>query len=66
MQLVIKPFSFPTMIIKEGKIDFNALQQSGKDPAWLENKFLIFNVAAQEILLATLDDNDDMKIYLYH
>lgn len=66
MQLVKKPFSFPVTIIKEGKIDFNALQQSGKDSAWLENKFLIFNVNAQDILLATLDGNDDMKIYLYH
>ncbi len=66
MQLVKKPFSFPTTIIKEGKIDYNALQQSGKDPAWLENQFLIFNVDARDILLATLDSNDDMKIYLYH
>jgi len=66
MQLVKKPFSFPVTIIKEGKIDFNALQQTGKDSAWLENKFLIFNVNAQDILLATLDGNDDMKIYLYH
>lgn len=66
IQLVKKPFSFPTIIIKEGTIDFNVLQQSGKDPAWLENKFLIFNVNAQDILLATLDDKDDIKIYLYH
>ena len=66
MQLVKKPFSFPRIIIKEGKIDFNELHQSGKDNAWLENKFSIFNVDAHDILLATLDNSDDMKIYLYH
>ncbi|MFJ7934532.1 DUF421 domain-containing protein [Sporosarcina sp. NPDC096371] len=66
MQLVKKPFAFPRTIIREGKIDFNELHQSGKDQAWLENKFLIFNVEARDILLATLDDSDEMKIYLYH
>lgn len=66
MQLVKKPFPFPKIIIKEGKIDFNALHQSGKDHVWLDNKFSIFNVETQDILLATLDDHDDFKIYLYH
>ena len=65
MQLVKKPFSFPRIIIKEGKIDFNELHQSGKDDAWLKNKFLIFNVDARDILLATIDNSDEIKIYRY-
>ena len=65
MQLVKKPFSFPRIIIKEGKIDFNELHQSGKDNTWLENKFSIFNVKAHDILLATIDNNDELKIYRY-
>ncbi len=65
MQLVKKPFSFPKIIIKEGKIDFNELHQTGKDNTWLENKFSIFNVKARDILLATIDNNDELKIYRY-
>ncbi|MFC5590654.1 DUF421 domain-containing protein [Sporosarcina soli] len=65
MQLVKKPFSFPRIIIKEGRIDFNELYQSGKDHAWLEDKFSIFNVDAREILLATIDNSDEIKIYRY-
>ena len=65
MQLVKKPFSFPKIIIKEGKIDFNELHQTGKDNTWLENKFSIFNVKAHDILLATIDNNDELKIYRY-
>lgn len=65
MQLVKKPFSFPRVIIKEGKIDFNELHQLGKDLPWLENKFSIYNVDVHDILLATLDNFDEMYIYLY-
>lgn len=36
MQLVKKPFSFPKVIIKEGKIDVNELNYFGKDQTWLE------------------------------
>lgn len=66
MQLVKKPFSFPRVIIKEGKIDFIELHQTGKDNKWLEHKFSIFNVKARDILLATIDNNDELKIYRYN
>jgi uncharacterized membrane protein YcaP (DUF421 family) len=44
MKLVTKPFSLPRTVIKEGKIDFDELNKSGKDEVWLKNKlkFLIF------------------------
>lgn len=65
MQLVKKPFSFQRTIIKEGKIDLYELHQLGKDMAWLKNKLLIYNIELHDILLATLDNFDEMKIYLY-
>ncbi|WP_438313076.1 DUF421 domain-containing protein [Sporosarcina sp. FA9] len=65
MQLVKKPFSFPRTIIKEGKIDVNELLQLGKDIDWLENKLSLYNLDAHDILLATLDNFDEMKTYLY-
>ena len=65
MQLIKKPFSIPRIIIKEGKIDVNELQQSGKDTTWLNNKLVIINVDVHDILLATIDTNDDFKVYLY-
>ena len=66
MQLVKKTFAFQRTIIKEGKIDFNELHQLGKDITWLKNQFSIYNVDANDILLATLDNFDEMKIYFYN
>ncbi|NYF25395.1 DUF421 domain-containing protein [Sporosarcina sp. JAI121] len=65
MQLIKKPFSFQSIIIKEGNIDFQELHHTGKDTLWLENKISILNVKISDILLATLDNSDNMKIYLY-
>ncbi len=65
MQLVKKPFSLPRTIIKEGKIDLYELHQLGKDIAWLNNEILVRNVEEHKILLATLDNFDEMKVYLY-
>ena len=65
MQLITKPFSIPLIIIKEGKIDLDELQKSSKDTTWLNNKLVIMNVNIHDILLATIDTNDDFKMYLY-
>ena len=65
MQLVKKPFSFPRIIIKEGKIDYNELQLAGKDTTWLTNKLITLNVNVQGVLLATIDNNDEVKLYYY-
>ena len=65
MQLITKPFSIPLIIIKEGKVDLNELQKCGKDTTWLNNKLVIIDVNLHDILLATLDTNDDFKMYLY-
>ena len=65
MQLVKNPFSYPTVVVKEGKVNLVSLKTLGKDSDWLQNKFTLYNVRSSEILLATVDDNDNLKIYLY-
>ncbi|WP_181536798.1 DUF421 domain-containing protein [[Anoxybacillus] calidus] len=66
MQLMTKPFAFPRTIIKEGKIDFSELNQIGKDEMWLKNRIKItYNADINDILLATIDNNDNIKIFLY-
>jgi uncharacterized membrane protein YcaP (DUF421 family) len=65
MQLIKKPFSIPKIIIKEGKIDFNELHQSGKDTTWLNNKLVSVSADKHDVLLATIDNNDDFRVYLY-
>jgi len=66
LQLITEPFSVPSIIIKEGKIDLDELQKSAKDTTWLKNKLEIMNVDVRDILLATIDTNDDFKMYLYN
>ena len=65
MQLIMNPFSFPTVVVKEGRVDQESLKNVGKDMDWLHNKFTLYHVQASDILLATVDDNDNLKIYLY-
>ncbi|MEK4485543.1 DUF421 domain-containing protein [Psychrobacillus sp. FSL H8-0484] len=65
MQMIKKPFYLPMTIIKDGKVDYSQLQQSGKDISWLENKTSILNVHIHDILLATVDEQDELKVYFY-
>ena len=65
MQIVKNPFSIPLIVIKEGVIDFKELHQSGKDTVWLKNKLVTMNVDMHVVLLATIDNNDNFKVYLY-
>lgn len=65
IQLVKEPFFIPSTIIKEGKINFVKLSEIGKDITWLENKMTILNVNIQDVLLATVDNQDQIQVYLY-
>ncbi|MBU8568111.1 DUF421 domain-containing protein [Virgibacillus pantothenticus] len=63
----LKPFDFPKIIIKEQKIDYNVLNQLGIEEQWLLNKIkTTYNVNLSDILLATIENNEDLKIYLYN
>ncbi|MGE7602297.1 DUF421 domain-containing protein [Peribacillus sp. NPDC097675] len=65
IQLTTKPFSFPITIIKEGKIDSHELNRVGKDEGWLKKNITVYNADVTDILLATIDTNGNLKIFLY-
>lgn len=67
-QTPIQPFQYPKTIIKEKKIDYNELNQIGKSEEWLLKKLQITykNVTINEILLGTIDENENVTIFLYH
>ncbi|WP_379969691.1 DUF421 domain-containing protein [Ectobacillus sp. sgz5001026] len=62
----VEPFDFPKIIIKEQKIIYSELRQLGKDEQWLLNKIKTsYNVNLSDILLATIGNDEDIKIFLY-
>lgn len=72
INLSTEPFSLPIPIIKEGKIDFDVLNQIGKNEKWLREKIKSYSGNLTEILLATIDSNNpglkeevELKVYLY-
>ncbi|MCH1627731.1 DUF421 domain-containing protein [Fredinandcohnia quinoae] len=66
MQMETQPFDFPKTIIKEGKFNSKALKQIQKSEAWvissLEN---LYKTEVKNVLLATLDSHDNLKVFLY-
>ncbi|OLO26647.1 hypothetical protein BTA37_27395 [Priestia megaterium] len=67
MKLMTKSFSLPITIIKDGKVDFEELKQTGKNEDWLENQIrTVHGLDIKNILLATMDDqNDKINVFLY-
>lgn len=65
MNMVKSPFFLPLTVIKNGKVEYKYLNQVGKDITWLENKAKTLNVPIHDILLATIDSNEELKVYLY-
>jgi uncharacterized membrane protein YcaP (DUF421 family) len=67
MKLMTKSFSLPITIIKDGKVDFEELKQTGKDEDWLKNQIrTVHGLDIKNILLATMDDNNDkINVFLY-
>lgn len=67
LQLVTTAFHYPNTIIKEGKIVLKELNRIGKDELWLTNKIKnTYNLDIKEILLATKDEEDNIKVFLYN
>lgn len=64
----IQPFQMPRTVIREKEIDYNELNKFGKDQTWLLNKIntTYGNVQLKDILLATIDENENVNIFLYH
>lgn len=67
MKLMTKSFSLPITIIKDGKVDFEELKQTGKDEDWLKNQIrTVHGLDIKNILLATMDDNNNkINVFLY-
>ncbi len=67
MKLMTKSFSLPITIIKDGKIDFEELKQTGKDEDWVKNQIrTIHSLDIKNILLATMDNkNNKINVFLY-
>lgn len=66
MQIPSKPFAFPRTVIKEGKLFLKELDELGKDEVWLKSKLKEkYNGELNNILLATIDQTDHLKIFLY-
>lgn len=65
LHLAKDPFTLPKSIIKEGRIEYEELHRFGKDEQWLNNLLQhSFKVTVKDVLLATIDKNDNVKIFL--
>lgn len=66
MHLVTKPFDLPTTIIKEGEFDVKELNKVGKDEKWVAGKIKsAYGLDVNEVLLATIDNKEGIKIFMY-
>jgi len=67
MQIKTEPFDFPRTIIKEGKINFEQLKQINKDEGWVtSNLKSLYKTEVKNVLLATIDNKDKLKVFLYN
>lgn len=65
-QMNTEPFDFPRTIIKEGKINFEVLSQVQKDEGWVISRLeKLYQSEVKNVLLATLDKKENLKVFLY-
>lgn len=59
-------FDLPRTIIKEGKIMFKELNQTQKNEGWVVNILEnAYQTEVKNVLLATLDQKDNLKVFIY-
>ncbi|SDN75663.1 Uncharacterized membrane protein YcaP, DUF421 family [Psychrobacillus sp. OK028] len=65
-QLVTEPFDLPKLIIKDGKLEFKELKKINRDEEWvistLKNQY---QTEIKNVLLATIDKKENVKVFLY-
>lgn len=67
IQMETQPFDFPKTIIKEGKINFKELKQIQKSEEWVvSNLKSLYQTEVKNVLFATLDSQDNLKVFLYN
>ncbi|SDO02244.1 Uncharacterized membrane protein YcaP, DUF421 family [Paenibacillus sp. yr247] len=63
MYIPTSSFSLVRPIIVQGNADDKILAQQGKDPAWLEAQIHAAHVDMEDVALATIDDQDQVRVY---
>ncbi|KOP71634.1 DUF421 domain-containing protein [Cytobacillus solani] len=67
IQMETQPFDFPKTIIKEGKINFKELKQIQKSEEWVvSNLKSLYQTEVKNVLFATIDSQDNLKVFLYN
>lgn len=65
-QRVTEPFDLPKLIIKEGKLESKELKQINKDVEWVVSNLKIqYQTDITNVLLATIDKKENLKVFLY-
>lgn len=66
IQMESETFDFPKTIIKEGRINFKVLKQIQKNEDWVVSQLeSLYQTDVKNVLLATLDSKDNLKVFLY-
>ncbi|WP_428912554.1 DUF421 domain-containing protein [Niallia sp. Krafla_26] len=66
LNIVTEPFDFPQIVVREGNIEKSVLQQAGKEESWLRSALKTnHHIALEDVLLATIDKTEQLKIFLY-
>lgn len=66
MNLQPEPFFLPTVLIKEGKIDYHELSKTKHSEQWLMSQLkTIYNLEIKDVLLATMDQKDNLHVFRY-
>jgi uncharacterized membrane protein YcaP (DUF421 family) len=66
LKIKAKAFDMPRIIIKEGKIIGKELTEIDKTEDWLVSKLAsLYQTEASNVLLATIDSSDQLKVFLY-
>lgn len=63
MYIPTSSFSLVMPIIVEGRTDENLLTQQGKDTVWLDAQIHAAHLDVEDVALATIDDQDQVRIY---
>lgn len=66
MRMETETFDFPKTIIKEGRILTDELSHIQKSEGWVVSRLeSLYQAEVKNVLLATLDSKDTLKIFLY-
>lgn len=66
LNIEVEPFNFSKTVIKDGKINLKELKELNKDEDWLVSKLeSLYKTSIKNVLLAILDNKDNLKVFLY-